>query len=236
MAFTGGGGATNTGNIFIALKPLNERKITAPEIINRLRPQLNRLPVASTFLQASQDLRIGGRGSSALYQYTLQSDNVSDLTVWGPRMLAEMKRLPALQDVNTDQQNGGLDIRLDYNRVTAARLGQTAQSLDQEIYASFGQSQTSIIYTQLNQYYVVLEVAPQYSQSPEGLKKRLLSFECKQQRHFHRQHPPHRHGRRSGQYHPASPSTTPVYFPPSPSLSIWLPASRSATPLSPSNK
>jgi multidrug efflux pump len=170
MAFTGGGGATNTGNIFIALKPLNERKIAAPDIINRIRPQLNRLPVASTFLQASQDLRIGGRGSSALYQYTLQSDNPSDLAVWAPRMLAEMKRLPVLQDVNTDQQNGGLDIRLNYDRVTAAKLGQTAQSLDQEIYASFGQSQTSIIYTQLNQYYVVLEVAPEYSQSPEGLK------------------------------------------------------------------
>ncbi|HXH65771.1 MAG TPA: efflux RND transporter permease subunit [Candidatus Limnocylindrales bacterium] len=170
MAFTGGGGATNSGNMFIALKPLPERKITAPEIINRLRPQLNRLPVASTFLQASQDLRIGGRGSSALYQYTLQSDNPSDLATWAPRILAEMKRLPVMQDVNTDQQNGGLDIRLNYNRVTAARLGQTAQSLDQEIYASFGQSETSIIYTQLNQYYVVLEVAPQYSQSPEGLK------------------------------------------------------------------
>jgi len=170
IGFTGGGGATNTGNIFIALKPLDERKIGAPDIINRLRPQLNRLPVASIFLQASQDLRIGGRGSSALYQYTLQSDNSSDLAVWGPRMLAEMKRLPVLQDVNTDQQNGGLDIRLNYDRVTAAKLGQTAQSLDQEIYSSFGQSETSIIYTQLNQYYVVLEVAPEYSQSPEGLK------------------------------------------------------------------
>jgi len=170
MAFTGGGGATNTGNIFIALKPLDERKLAAPDIINRIRPQLNRLPVASTFLQASQDLRIGGRGSSALYQYTLQSDNVSDLTVWGPRILAEMKRLPVLQDVNTDQQNGGLDIRLNYDRVTAAKLGQTAQSLDNEIYSSFGQSEASIIYTQLNQYYVVLEVDPQYSQSPEGLK------------------------------------------------------------------
>jgi len=170
MAFTGGGGATNTGNIFIALKPLDERKIGAPDIINRIRPQLNRLPVASTFLQASQDLRIGGRGSSALYQYTLQSDNVSDLTVWGPRILAEMKRLPVLQDVNTDQQNGGLDIRLNYDRLTAAKLGQTAQSLDNEIYSSFGQSETSIIYTQLNQYYVVLEVAPEYSQSPEGLR------------------------------------------------------------------
>src|SRR6266436_5480762 len=170
MAFTGGGGATNSGNIFIALKPLKERKIAAPDIINRIRPQLNRLPVASAFLQASQDLRIGGRGSSALYQYTLQSDNPSDLAIWAPRILAEMKRLPVLQDVNTDQQNGGLDIRLNYNRVTAARLGQTAQSLDNEIYSSFGQSETSIIYTQLNQYYVVLEVAPQYSQSPEGLK------------------------------------------------------------------
>jgi multidrug efflux pump len=170
IGFTGGGGPTNTGSIFIALKPLNERKIGAPDIINRLRPQLNRLPVASIFLQASQDLRIGGRGSSALYQYTLQSDNSSDLAVWGPRMLVEMKRLPVLQDVNTDQQNGGLDIRLNYDRVTAAKLGQTAQSLDQEIYSSFGQSETSIIYTQLNQYYVVLEVAPEYSQNPEGLK------------------------------------------------------------------
>ncbi|HKN24452.1 MAG TPA: efflux RND transporter permease subunit [Candidatus Acidoferrum sp.] len=170
VAFTGGGGATNTGFIFIALKPLNERKITAPEIINRLRPQLNRLPVASAFLQAAQDLRIGGRASNALYQYTIQSDTVSDLATWGPRLLAEMKRLPGLQDVNSDQQNGGLDVLLHYDRVTAAKLGQTAQSLDGEIYSSFGQSETSIIYTQLNQYYVVLEVDPKYSQNPEGLK------------------------------------------------------------------
>jgi len=170
IGFTGGGGATNSGNIFIALKPLNERKIGAPQIINRLRPQLNRLPVASTFLQASQDLRIGGRSSSALYQYTIQSDNIPDLATWGPRLLAEMKRIPIFQDVNTDQQNGGLDILLNYNRVAAARLGQTAQSLDQGIYSAFGQSEVSIIYTQLNQYYVVLEVAPQYSQNPQGLE------------------------------------------------------------------
>jgi multidrug efflux pump len=169
IAFTGGGGATNSGNVFIALKPLNERKIGAPEVINRLRPQLNRLPVASTFLQASQDLRIGGRGSSALYQYTIQSDNVTDLQTWGPRLLSEMKRLPDLQDVNSDQQNGGLDQLLTYDRVTAARLGQTVQSLDQEIYSAFGQSEVSIIYTQLNQYYIVLEVAPQFSQDPSGL-------------------------------------------------------------------
>jgi multidrug efflux pump len=170
MGFTGGGGATNTGNMFIALKPLNERKIGAPEIINRIRPQLNRLPVASSFLQASQDLRIGGRGSAALYQYTIQTDTAADLATWGPRVFAEMKKLPGFQDVNSDQQNGGLDVLLNYDRVTAAKLGQTAQSLDSGIYSAFGQSEVSIIYTQLNQYYVVLEVDPRYSQTPEGLK------------------------------------------------------------------
>ena len=170
IAFTGGNGATNTGNIFIALKPLAERKTGAPDIINRLRPQMNRLPVASAFLQASQDLRIGGRSSAALYQYTIQSDNISDLANWGPRVFAEMKRVPGLQDVNSDQQNGGLDILLHYDRVTSAKLGQTAQSLDNGIYSAFGQSEVSLIYTQLNQYYVVLEVDPRYSQTPEGLK------------------------------------------------------------------
>ena len=170
IAFTGGQGATNTGNIFVTLKPLDERKIGAPEIINRLRPKLNRLPVASAFLQAAQDLRIGGRSSNALYQYTVQSDNAADLAIWGPRLLAEMKRLPGLQDVNSDQQNGGLDEYVTYDRIAAARIGQTAQSLDSGLYAAFGQSEVSIIYTQLNQYYVVLEVAPAYWQSPEGLK------------------------------------------------------------------
>jgi len=175
IAFTGGAGATNTGFIYLALKPLAERKVSAAQIINRLRPQLNRLPVASTFLQASQDLRIGGRSSSALYQYTLQSDNVEDLFKWGPILLSEMKRLPGLQDVNTDQQNGGLEELLNYDRVTAAKLGRTVQSLDSTLYSAFGQSEVSIIYTQLNQYYVVLEVAPQYWQSPEGLKNIYLS-------------------------------------------------------------
>ncbi len=170
IAFTGGNGATNTGNIFVALKPLDERKIGAPEIITRLRPQLNRLPVASAFLQASQDLRIGGRSSAALYQYTIQTDNIPDLATWGPKVFAEMKKLPGLQDVNSDQQNGGLDELLNFDRVTAAKLGQTAQSLDNGIYSAFGQSEVSIIYTQLNQYYVVLEVDPKYSQSPEGLR------------------------------------------------------------------
>ena len=170
IGFTGGGGATNNGSLYIALKPLAERKVSAAEIINRLRPQLNRLPVASAFLQPVQDLRIGGRSSNAMYQYTIQSDTVQDLSKWAPIMLAEMKRLPGLQDVSSDQQNGGLDELMTYDRVTAAKLGLTVKSLDSALYGAFGQSEVSIIYTQLNQYYVVLEVAPQYWQSPEGLK------------------------------------------------------------------
>ena len=170
IAFTGGGGSTNSGFIYTALKPLKERKISAAEIINRLRPKMNRLPVASAFLQPAQDLRIGGRGGNAMYQYTIQCDNVEDLQKWGPILLAEMKKLPGFQDVNSDQQNGGLAELVNFDRATAARLGQTASTLDSSLYSAFGQSEISIIYRQLNQYYVVLEVAPQYWQSPEGLK------------------------------------------------------------------
>ena len=170
IAFTGGGGATNTGSAYVALKPLAERKVSAAQIINRLRPKLNALPIASAFLQAVQDLRIGGRGSNALYQYTIQSDNPQDLNKWAPILLSSMQKLKGLQDVSSDQQNGGLDELMDYDRVTAAKLGLTVQSLDSTLYSAFGQSEVSIIYTQLNQYYVVLEVAPQYWQSPEGLK------------------------------------------------------------------
>ena len=109
IAFTGGNGATNTGFVYVALKPLNERKVSATQIINRLRPQLSRLPVASAFLQSVQDLRIGGRSSNAMYQYTLQSDTVEDLIKWGPTLLNRMQHLPGFQDVSSDQQNGGLD-------------------------------------------------------------------------------------------------------------------------------
>jgi multidrug efflux pump len=170
ISFTGGGGASNTANMFVALKPLEQRNISASDVINRLRPKLNKEPGASSFLQASQDLRIGGRGSNAQYQYTIQADSLSDLNTWGPRLLARMMHLPGFQDVSSDQQDGGLDELLHYDRVTAAKLGQTAQSLDQGLYSAFGQSEVSIIYTQLNQYYVVLEVAPEYWQNPEGLK------------------------------------------------------------------
>jgi len=175
IGFTGGQGAINGGFIYMALKPLNERKIGAPQVINRLRPKMNALPVASAFLQAAQDLRIGGRGSNALYQYTLHSDTVEDLVTWGPRLLTEMRKLPGFQDVNSDQQNGGLDQVLNYDRVTAARLGITAQNLNSTLYSAFGQQPVSIIYSTLNQYYTVLSVAPQVWQSPEGLNQIYLN-------------------------------------------------------------
>ncbi len=165
----GGGGGSNGGFIYAALKPLDERKVSAADIINRLRPKMNRLPVAQAFLQAAQDLRIGGRGGNALYQYTLQADNVSDLAHWGPLLLTQMKRLPGFQDVNSDQQNGGLEEYVTYDRTTAARFGLTPASLDTALYDAFGQAEVSVIYKELNQYYVVLEVAPQYFQSPTGL-------------------------------------------------------------------
>ena len=170
ISFTGGNGATNAGSLYVALKPLAARNVSAAQIIDRLRPQLNRLPVASAFLQPVQDLRIGGRSSNAMYQYTIQADNVQDLSKWGPILLGEMQRLPGLQDVSSDQQNGGLEVLMNYDRVTAAKLGLTVKTLDSALYSAFGQSEVSIIYTQLNQYYVVLEVAPQYWQSPEGLQ------------------------------------------------------------------
>jgi multidrug efflux pump len=173
IGFTGGG-ATNTGNIFTSLKPLAQRKVSAAAVINRLRPKLNRLPVAQVFMQAQQDLRIGGRSSNAMYQYTIQSDNISDLNKWGPILIAQMKKLPGFQDVNSDQQNGGLDEMLNYDRVTAARLGLTAQALDSELYSAFGQAEVSVIYKPLNYYYVVLEVAPQFYQGPEGLNSIYL--------------------------------------------------------------
>ncbi|HEY1805627.1 MAG TPA: efflux RND transporter permease subunit [Terracidiphilus sp.] len=176
LAYTGGG---NGGFMYVPLKPLGNsckegpkcdvRQTSAMNVINRLRPKMNRLPVATAILQAAQDLRIGGRQSNAQYQYTIQSDNIEDLAHWGPILLQHMQKLPDLQDVDSDQQNGGLQEMLDYDRVTAARMGQTPQSLDSSLYSAFGQSEVSVIYTQLNQYYVVMEVAPQYWQDPSGL-------------------------------------------------------------------
>ena len=169
MGFTGGQGATNTANEFIALKPLNQRKHNATEIINELRPKLTRLTGANTFLQPVQDIRIGGRQSNAQYQYTLTADSTATLQTYGPKLLSALRKAPGFQDVNTDQQNNGLQALLSYDRPTAARLGLTPQVIDSTLYNAFGQSEVSTIYTQLNQYYVVMEVAPKYWQSPAGL-------------------------------------------------------------------
>ena len=168
-AFTGGGGAVNTGFIYLALKPLEDRKISASQVIDRLRPKLISIPGATVFLQAGQDLRIGGRQSSAQYQYTIQSDNIDDLVAWGPRLLTEMRKLRILTDVNTDQQNSGLQASLVYDRDTASRLGITPKMIDNTLYEAFGQAQVSTMYTPLNQYHVVMEVAPQFWQDPASL-------------------------------------------------------------------
>jgi len=176
VAFTGSGGGTttNTGRMFIALKPLDERKVSAEEIIRRLRRQLATVEGASVFLQATQDLRVGGRGGNAQYQYTIQSENLDDLVKWAPILLQELRKVSIVTDVNSDQQNSGLQASLDYDRATAQRLGITPQDIDSTLYDAFGQRQVSTIYKQLNQYHVVMEVEPRFWQSPEGLKEIYL--------------------------------------------------------------
>ncbi len=169
VAFTGGSTATDTGLVFITLKPLNELHLNAAQVLNRLRRPLASVPNATLYLQASQDLRIGGRQSGAQYQYTVQSDNLPDLDKWGPILLQKLKQLPGLTDVNSDQRNQGLEASLVYDRSTASRLGLTPQQIDGTLYLAFGQAQVSTMYTELNQYHVVLEAAPEYWQSPEGL-------------------------------------------------------------------
>lgn len=169
VAFTGGNNAIDSGTIYMALKPLAERKVTADQVINRLRPRLAVVRGASVFMQASQDLRIGGRQSNAQYQYTIQSENLKELAKWGPILLQRMRELPGFTDVNSDQRNNGLQAALVYDRQTAARLGISANLLDQTLELAFGQAQVSTMFTPLNQYHVVLEVAPQFWQSPESL-------------------------------------------------------------------
>ncbi|HTV42727.1 MAG TPA: multidrug efflux RND transporter permease subunit [Candidatus Sulfotelmatobacter sp.] len=169
ITFTGGNGAANSGFVYIALKPLNERKISALQVVNRLRPKFAVVPGATVFLQPGQDLRVGGRQSNAQYQYTIQSDDLNDLTKWGPILKAHMQKLPGFTDVNSDQQNDGLQASLVYDRNTAARLGIPTQVIDRTLYDAFGQEYASTMYTALNQYYVVLEVEPQFWQSPKGL-------------------------------------------------------------------
>jgi len=173
-AFVGGNGPANSGFLYLALKPLEQRKISASQLINRLRPKLGAVPGATVFVQAGQDLRIGGRQSSSQFQYTIQSDNLDDLVQWGPTLLKEMRKLPGFTDVNSDQQNNGLQASLVYDRSTAARLGISPQLIDNTLYDAFGQRQVSTMFSSLNQYHVVMEVDPKFWQSPEGLNQIYL--------------------------------------------------------------
>ncbi len=170
--FTGGGGhagTTNTGRMFIALKPLEERGLSSDEVIARLRPKLAKVPGAPTYLQAIQDLRIGGRASSAQYQYTLQSMDLAELNTWAPKVESKLRTVSEIVDVNSDQQDRGQQSLVVFDRTTASRLGLSPQLIDDTLYDAFGQRQVSIMYTPLNQYHVVMEVAPQYWQNPSAL-------------------------------------------------------------------
>jgi len=170
VGFTGGG-QTNSGFMFVSLKPLAERKISADQVIGRLRRQLAEVPGATLFLQAVQDIRVGGRQSNAQYQYTLQGDSFQQLNEWAPKLLAELQKERKLTDVNSDQQNKGLETEVVIDRDTASRLGITVSQIDNTLYDAFGQRQVSTIYVARNQYHVVMEVAPEYWQHPETLKQ-----------------------------------------------------------------
>jgi multidrug efflux pump len=169
IASVGGGAAQNQARIFTTLKPPKERKITADQVINRLRPQLTHVPGASLYFQAMQDLQIGGRLSNAQFQYTLSGDNLNELYEWAPKLVEKLRGLPMLKDVNSDQQVHGLAQNIIIDRDTAARLGITPMQIDQVLYDAFGQRQISTIYRPLNQYRVVLEVDPQYQLTPDAL-------------------------------------------------------------------
>jgi multidrug efflux pump len=171
VAFTGGNqNTTNTGRMFVSLKPLEVRQVSADRVIERLRAKVARVPGANLFMQAVQDLRIGGRGSNAQFQYTLQSTELAELNAFAPQMLAKLRGVDGLRDVATDQQNRGLQAALVIDRDSASRLGILPKAIDDTLYDAFGQRQVSTIYSALNQYFVVLEVAPAFQQSPDALK------------------------------------------------------------------
>jgi multidrug efflux pump len=166
VAFAGSG---NTARGFITLKPLEQRKITSDQVIARLRPKMAKVPGATMFLQSAQDLQIGGRMANAQFQYTLQDENINELTEWAPKMLAKLRTVPLLRDVNTDQQVHGLQENVVVDRDTASRLGVSAADIDNTLYDAFGQRQVSTIYMPLNQYHVVMEIAPDFQGGPHSL-------------------------------------------------------------------
>ena len=170
-ASTGGqSGASNKARIFVALKPLEERKIKADDVIGRIRRNSSKIPGATLIMQSVQDLRIGGRASSAQYQYTLKGDSLEELSLWSVKLLGEMRNLAGLVDVNSDQQIKGLQTRLNVDRATASRLGISMENIDNTLYDAFGQRQVSTMYKSLNQYRVVMQVEPEFSQNPDSLR------------------------------------------------------------------
>jgi multidrug efflux pump len=171
----GGGSQTNSGSVYVLLKPLSVRKVSSDEVIARLRTKLSQVAGGRLFLQTVQDIRVGARQSNAQFQFTLQADKVSDLNEWGPKLLAELQTSPVVADVNSDQQQKGLETDVNYDRATAARLGLTVGQLDSTLYDAFGQRQVSTIYNALNQYHVIMEVAPRYWQSPQSLRDIYVS-------------------------------------------------------------
>jgi multidrug efflux pump len=170
VGFTGGRDQINVARMFVALKPLDQRKMSAGEVMGRLRAKTARIPGAQLVLQAVQDLRVGGRMSNAQYQFSLQGDNLDDLNHFAPLMLQAMRKIPGLADLNTDQQNRGLESRLTYDRTTASRLNVSIQTADATLYDAFGQRQVSTMFTPLNQYHVVMGVLDSFWQNPDGLK------------------------------------------------------------------
>src|SRR6059058_2675076 len=169
-SFTGGGSGGSTARMFGQLKPLSERKISIDQVIARIRRATSKIPGAALYLQATQDLNVGGRFSGAQYQYTLQADNLSDLTHWAPIIMQRLQKIPELRDVNSDQQMRGLQTSLVIDRDTASRLGVAVQDIDNTLGDAFGQRQVSNIYKGLNQYHVVMEVAPEMQRSPKALE------------------------------------------------------------------
>ncbi|HVR63620.1 MAG TPA: multidrug efflux RND transporter permease subunit [Polyangia bacterium] len=172
VCFVGGGqNSGNTGTVFVTLKPYSQRKATADQIIARLRPKLARIPGITLFLQSVQDMRVGGRGSRTQYQYTLQDANLDELRTWAPRVLEALRKLPMLRDVNTDQQTAGLELQVNIDRDSSARLGITPQNIDDALYDAYGQRQVATSFTAQNYYRVVLEATPDYQRGPDQLSR-----------------------------------------------------------------
>ena len=171
----GGSSQTNTGSVYVLLKPLSVRKISSDEVIARLRTKLSQVAGGRLFLQTVQDIRVGARQSNAEFQFTLQADSTNDLAEWGPKLTAALQRSPVVADVNSDQQPKGLETDVKYDRSTAARLGLTIAQIDSTLYDAFGQRQVSTIFNALNQYHVIMEVAPRYWQSPATLNDIYVS-------------------------------------------------------------